>query len=171
MKTFIILLLTSCAYLKAEETNSITCHVDQRLDMPDGVVVQSMETYRRGNDVVLITGRVRNTNSQMVVQSRTYIIHGDVAMSEMAVKRGNIQDALLIFGRLGSSSREVYRRRSDGTVKPASEALLKAVAARELLDQQLIQSGDTGPVKPEVEAKLKDVNRMMEEALKTDDKI
>lgn len=169
MKTLFIFFLTSYVCLKAEETHSVTSSLTQKLDMSGGVVVWSTEMHKRGNDIVLITDRVRDTNSQMVVQSRTYIIHGDIAMSEMAVKRGDIQDALLIFGRLGTNSREVYRRRSDGTVKPASEALLKAVAARELLDQQLIKSGDTGSVKADVQAKLRDVDRIMEEALKTDD--
>jgi len=128
MKTPLAIIMFGAISCYATETNSITSEIHEYNDK-DGRVVSSCEQFYRGKDTVMMTISGINSQGQLVVRSRCYFVHGDMMMTEVAVGKEDKTDTITIW-RPGSDDIEVYRRKSDGSVSPASAELLQAIAAQ-----------------------------------------
>ena len=90
-----------------------------------GKCVGSMEEVYRGNDKIMMVMRSLNSLGDLVVSSRSYFIHGDMVMTEMATRKDDKLDTI-IFRHIDSDDLEVFRRQADGSVRPASTELVQA---------------------------------------------
>jgi hypothetical protein len=148
MKTLVIIMVMATTGCFAAENNSITSrthddglffgfaskvvsgppHVASKIyEYKDkaGKCVGSMEQVYRGNDEIMMVMRSLNSLGDLVVSSRSYFIHGDMVMTEMATRKDDKLDTI-IFRHPGSDDLEVFRRQADGSVRPASTELVQA---------------------------------------------
>jgi hypothetical protein len=110
----------------ANETNNVTSEVHEWKGK-DGRLVSSYEDFFRGNDKIMMTISSANSQGKMVVWSRSYFLHGEMMMTELAARRNDKLDTILIY-HPGTEDLEVFRRKSDGSMIPASTELLQAFA-------------------------------------------
>ena len=148
----------------ATETNRITSKIHEYKDK-DGRIVGSCEQFYRGNDMVMMTFRTQNSEGQLVVRSRTYFVHGDMMMTELAVREDDKLDTVIIQ-RPGTEDMEVFRRSSDGSVSPASTELLQAFANQTSVMTKM--APDTLK-DPKAQAQLDELGQKITAAMKASD--
>ena len=91
----------------------------------DGKCFTSIEQVYRGKDEIMLVMRSLNSQGELAVRFRSYYVHGDIVMTEMAVRREDKLDTI-IFRHPVSDGLEVFRRQADGSVRPASVELIQA---------------------------------------------
>ncbi len=110
----------------ANETNNVTRKVFD-FKNKDGRLVGSYEDFFRGKDKIMMTTSSVNSQGKLVVRSRSYFLHGDMMTTELAVRKDDKLDTILVY-HPGTDDMEVFRRSSDGSVSPASTELLQVFA-------------------------------------------
>jgi hypothetical protein len=126
MKILLVILMFAAIGCFANETNNVTSESDEWKDK-DGKFAGSYEEFFRGKDRIMMTTSFANSQGQVVVRSRSYFLHGEMMMTELAVRRDDKLDTMLIY-HPGTEDIEVFRRKSDGSVIPASAELVQAFA-------------------------------------------
>jgi hypothetical protein len=153
MKALLILLTMAATGCFANETNNIWSkphndgfffglaakvvseppHVTsdiQEFKDKDGKCFTSVEQVYRGKDEIMSVVRSLNSQGDLVVKSRNYFFHGDIVMTEMAVRMDDKLDTILLR-HPGSEDLEVFRRQDDGSVRPANPELVQAFINQE----------------------------------------
>jgi hypothetical protein len=126
MKTLLLIAMFAAIGCFANETNNVTSKVDEFKDK-DGRLVGSFEDFFRGKDKIMMTFSSVNSQGKLVVRSRSYFLHGDMMTTELAVRKDDKLDTILVY-HPGTEDLEVFRRSSDGSVSPVSTELLQAFA-------------------------------------------
>ncbi|MEI8291613.1 MAG: hypothetical protein WCH99_19265 [Verrucomicrobiota bacterium] len=112
----------------ANETNHVTSETHEFRDKA-GKLVGSYEDFFRGKDKIMMTTSSVNSQGKLALRSRTYFLHGDMVTTELAVRKDDKLDTILVY-HPGKEGLEVFRRSSDGSVRPArTELLLKGVSS------------------------------------------
>ena len=118
-----ILFLFCTSFVYAGDTN-ITSKVFEKRDK-DGKIDFRMETIYRGKTkVMLITGRP-NKEGVIAVTSRSYLVGGNLVMSEDDENRDGIFETIVIH-RSGTNDLEIFTRQPDGSVTPADTKIVEA---------------------------------------------
>lgn len=164
MKTLLVIILFAAIGCYATETNGITTKVYEYKDK-DGKVVGGYEQFYRGKDMVMMTTSSLKSQGQLVIRSRSYFVHGDMMMTELAVRQDDKLDTTIVY-HPGTENMEVYWRRGDESVSPASAELVQAF----LLERSLMEKlGAEGFVDSKSEALLETIGHKIVTALNSSD--
>jgi hypothetical protein len=128
MKPLLAILMFAAIGCFANQTNNVTSKVHERKDK-DGKVIGSYEEFFRGKDKIMMTTSFPDSQGQIDIRSRSYFLHGEMMMTELAVRRDDKPDTILVY-HPGTEDIEVFRRKSDGSVNPASTELALAFASQ-----------------------------------------
>jgi hypothetical protein len=164
MKIVLVILLFAAIDCFANETNNVTSAAHEWKDK-DGKFVGSYEEFFRGKDKIMMTTSSANSQGQVVVRSRSYFLHGEMMMTELAVRRDDKLDTILIY-HPGTEDFEVFRRKSDGSVIPASTELLRAFADERSAEVKL---GPDAWSDPKTQAELEELGQKITAAMNASD--
>jgi hypothetical protein len=126
MKNFFVILIglfvtVSCF---ADDASDITNKVFIKKDK-DGNPVLRMETIYRGKaKIMMITSRP-NKEGVMVVTSRSYLVGGDLVVTEADEKHDGTLQTIAVY-HPGTNDMEIFTRQPDGSVKPVNTQILDA---------------------------------------------
>jgi len=84
-----------------------------------------METFYRGGVKVLMVYSRADTNGVMRVNARTYFVNGDIVLSEGDDDGDDVFETILA-SHPETNDLEVFTRKADGTVQPASAKIVEA---------------------------------------------
>ncbi|HVU07667.1 MAG TPA: hypothetical protein VHG89_03895 [Verrucomicrobiae bacterium] len=108
----------------ADDTSDITNKVFVKKDK-DGNPTFRMETVYRGKTKIMMITSRPNKEGVMVVTSRSYLVGGDLAMTEADEKHDGTLQTIAVY-HPGTNDMEIFTRQSDGSVKPVSTQILDA---------------------------------------------
>jgi len=129
MKTILILALFSVSLYGADITatntaGEITTKVFERT-AKDGKPEMRVVTVYRGNARILMTVSVPDKYGKLATASRSYFLGRDFVMSESDEDADGLFENITLF-RPSTDEVEMFTRRPDGSVKPASAEKLAA---------------------------------------------
>jgi hypothetical protein len=123
MKTLFIIILFCASLTYAADTN-ITSKVFEKHNK-DGSVKFRFETVYRGKAKIMMVRSEPNKDGVMTVTARSFLVGGDLVMTEADDNRDGIFETIVIY-HPGTSDMEAFIRQADGSVKPASSKTLEA---------------------------------------------
>ncbi|HVU07814.1 MAG TPA: hypothetical protein VHG89_04640 [Verrucomicrobiae bacterium] len=123
MKSLIILILSFTLSVFAEDASDITTKVFEKHDK-DGKVNLRMETVYRGKTKILMVVSRLNKQGQLVVTSRSYLVGGNLVMTESDENRDGFFETVAVYDSR-TDDMEEFIRQPDGSVKPVSTQTLQ----------------------------------------------
>ena len=129
MRTLAILFLLCASVYGADTTTTnvvgdITTKVRERT-AKDGKPEVRIETVYRGKTKILQIFSRPNKQGTLAVDSRSYLLGGDLVMSESDEDGDGVFERIALY-HPGTADLEMFRRQSDGSVKPVSTQTLEA---------------------------------------------
>lgn len=122
-----------------QDASDITTRVMVVDPNQDGKNVIRVETTYRGNTKVMVTTFRPNKKGVMALYSRTYFANGKATMVEEDDDGDGTLSHFAVFGQ-SKDDVEMFKRESDGTVKPVSSQALDTLKRQRAVMENLLQS-------------------------------
>ncbi len=108
-----------------DRTNGITAKVFERDRNQDGRIDFRMETFfRDGRKVLKVTSKL-NANGKMAVDSRSYLVDGNMVLTEADENGDGVFETILAMNP-ETKDFDVFTREADGTAQPAGARVVEA---------------------------------------------
>jgi hypothetical protein len=144
----------------------VTTRIEEHKDKDGNPDLRVESFYRSKNKILEVTSR-RNIFGRMVVRSRNYSLDGKSIATELVSAGNGMFLSLIVHSPLGSDM-EIFKRKGDGTVTPASTAEIDSVKKgsgfaleplRKSIEHSEMSNADFGRSIEESPQKIQELNK------------
>ncbi len=164
MKILTVILLFVAIGCYAGDTSDITQNVLDRTNL-FGARQHFVMTYR-GTKKVMTEIFTPDAKGKLVIDSRSYLVGGDLVMLECAEHTPGKLNSIYIYIP-STGDMEAFTRQADGSVKPVSTRLLLAYKEMHATEKDLfITLNNTNTTEEQWEAKVQEIKNRVQEIQK-----